>query len=108
MRPFQIMSPNLNIKIYSSNGETPIKIILCEWCIVCSQERCLMHKNAPIFFENNQIITASRITTLTPEITMNERFDMTGLSLYAQCQAFLVSSPLLRINKTSYMNCLLC
>ena len=108
MRPFQIMSPNLNMKIYSNNGKTPIKIILCEWCIVCSQERCLMHKKCSYFFENNQIITASCIMTLTPEITMNERFDMIGLSLYAQCLAFLGSSPLLRINKTSYMNCLLC
>ena len=33
-----------------------------------------------LLFKNNKIITASRIMILTYKITMNERFNMIGLS----------------------------
>lgn len=39
--PFKIVSPNLNINIYSINEKTLRKIILCGWHIVRSQEKFL-------------------------------------------------------------------
>ena len=39
-----------------------------------------IYKNLVLLFENNQIITALRIMILTYEMTMNERFNMIGLS----------------------------
>ena len=38
-----------------------------------------IHKRCSQFFENNQIITASRIKPSTHEMTKNERFNMTGV-----------------------------
>ena len=37
-------------------------------------------KNLELLFENNQIITASRIMILTHEMIMNEKFNMIGLT----------------------------
>ena len=38
-------------------------------------------KNLVLLFENNQIITASRIMILMYEMTMNKRFNMIGLDI---------------------------
>ena len=38
-------------------------------------------KNVVLLFENNKIITASRIMILTSGMTMNERFNIIGLKI---------------------------
>ena len=38
---FKIVSPSLNIKIYSISEKTLIKVTLCEWYIDSCQEKCL-------------------------------------------------------------------
>ena len=59
----------------------PIKITSSyEWHINHKKNVCIK-KTCFSFFEDSQIITASRIITLTYEMTMNEKFIMIDLKL---------------------------
>ena len=81
-------SPWINIQLQlvilkkiQSIKNPPTKIMLCEWYIVWSQQSVYIHKACFKLSENNQLINASRITTLSLERTMNQRFNIIGLNL---------------------------
>ena len=44
------------------------------------EHKCLYTQNLLLFFENNEITTASHTMTLINEMTINKRFNMIGLS----------------------------
>ena len=42
------------------------------------EHKCFHTQNVLLFFENNQVITASHTKTLTNEMAINKRFNMIG------------------------------
>ena len=53
MGPLKTLKPKSEYKIYSINEKTLIKIMLCEWQIVCSQEKSSHAQKMLLIFENN-------------------------------------------------------
>ena len=56
------------------------------------EDKCLHTQNVLLFFEKNQVITASHTKTLTNETAINKRFNMIG-SLLNQVHLWKPQAP---------------